>query len=101
MQADNELTLELNEQDPLDYVSSMQMQDEMQKWSMNEQKKMEESRRAHENKMENRRVKIDMIKIATDTLTENARSKPVADRDISSNQIKEFAEELINYVNQE
>jgi hypothetical protein len=42
-----------------------------------------------------------MIKVATDTLASNAKSKPADERDITALDIKSFAEELIEYINQE
>ena len=65
------------------------------------QQEMDESRRNHESHMEARRIKIDMIKVATDTLASNAKSKPADERDITALDIKSFAEELIEYINQE
>ena len=65
------------------------------------QKEMDESRRNHESQMASRRIKIDMIKVATDTLASNAKSKPADERDITALDIKSFAEELIEYINQE
>jgi hypothetical protein len=65
------------------------------------QRTSEETRRNHEKQMEFRRAKIDMIKVATDTLVSNSKSKPVDARDVTATDIKEFAEELIQYINQE
>ena len=65
------------------------------------QQEIETSRRNHETQMEMRRIKIDMIKVATDTLASNAKSKPADERDITALDIKSFAEELIEYINQE
>lgn len=65
------------------------------------QQEMDENRRNHERQMESRRTKVDMIKVATDTLVANAKSKPVDERDITALDIKTFADELIKYINQE
>ena len=65
------------------------------------QQEMDASRRNHESQMEIRRAKIDMIKVATDTLAANAKSKPVDERDITALDIKTFADELILYINEE
>lgn len=65
------------------------------------QQDLETSRRNHESQMEQRRTKIDMIKVATDTLAANAKSKPTDERDITASDITAFAEELIQYINQE
>jgi hypothetical protein len=62
--------------------------------------KIEEDRRNHEKQMELRRVKVDMIKVATDTLVSNSKSKPVEERDVSAEDIKEFADNLVQYINQ-
>jgi len=65
------------------------------------QQEMDENRRNHERQMESRRTKIDMIKVATDTLVANAKSKPADERDVTALDIKTFADELIKYINQE
>jgi hypothetical protein len=65
------------------------------------QQEMEQIRKNHETAMESRRIKIDMIKVATDTLTSNAKSKPADERDITALDIKTFAEDLVKYINQE
>jgi hypothetical protein len=52
-------------------------------------------RRAHELAMEARRAKLEAIRLAKETLIENARSKPVDSRDVSSADIITFANALI------
>jgi hypothetical protein len=79
----------------------LQRQQEMITQQAEQQKEMELSRRNHETQMESRRLKIDMIKVATDTLSSNAKSKPADERDITALDIKTFADELIEYINQE
>lgn len=74
---------------------------EQMKMQMNLQKELDENRRNYESKIERRRVKMDMVKIATDTLMANSRSKPVDARDVTASDITTFADELIQYVNQE
>lgn len=65
------------------------------------QKDLEEKRWNNERQMEMRRVKTDMVKVATDTLTSNARSKPVDARDVTALDIKTFADELVEFINQQ
>jgi hypothetical protein len=65
------------------------------------QQEMDTNRRNHESQMESRRIKMDMIKVATDTLAANAKSKPADERDVTASDIKTFADELIEYINQE
>jgi hypothetical protein len=79
----------------------LQRQQEMMELQTKSQRDLEQSRKNHETAMESRRIKIDMIKVATDTLTSNAKSKPVDERDITALDIKTFADELIQYINEE
>ena len=79
----------------------LQTQNDMINQQTMHQQEMELSRRNHEIKMEMRRTKIDMIRVATDTLAANAKSKPADERDITASDITAFAEELIEYINQE
>jgi hypothetical protein len=81
--------------------NQIQHQQEMINQQAAHQHEMETSRRNHETQMEMRRTKIDMIRVATDTLAANAKSKPADERDITASDIKTFAEELIDYINQE
>ena len=59
---------------------------------------IEADRRAHDIAMEARRTRADMIRLAKDILTENARNKPAEEAEITSAQITALADELINYV---
>ena len=43
-------------------------------------------------------AKIESVRLAKETLIENARSKPVGDRDISAEDITNFANTLTTYV---
>lgn len=43
-------------------------------------------------------ARIEMLKMAKETLIENARNKPVSDREISSDDIVAFATSLENYL---
>ena len=79
----------------------LQAQAEMMELQTKHQQDLEQSRRNHENQMEARRTKIDMVKVATDTLSFNAKSKPADERDITASDIKTFADELIQYINEE
>ena len=55
-------------------------------------------RRAHEVAMDVRRTRADMIRLAKDILTENARNKPAEEAEITAAQITALADELINHV---
>lgn len=66
-----------------------------------QQLELEVGRRNHELQLETRRTKVDMIKVATDTLASNAKTKPVDARDITALDIKTFADELMQYINEE
>lgn len=60
---------------------------------------IESSRRAHEIAMDRRRSRLEAIRLAKETLIENARSKPVDSRDITAEDITGFATQLDTYVN--
>ena len=79
----------------------LQAQTEMMELQTKHQQEMDASRRNHENQMETRRTKIDMVKVAMDTLASNAKSKPADERDITASDIKTFADELIQYIIEE
>ena len=59
---------------------------------------METTRHNNSLEIEFRRSKLEAIRLAKETLIENARSKPVDQRDISAEDIKNFAEVLITYI---
>jgi hypothetical protein len=46
------------------------------------------------------RVKLDAIRLAKETLIENARSKPVDSRDVAAADIQVFAQTLVSYINE-
>lgn len=89
--------LQLLVQDAVTRASGAQNQAQL----LEQQQEIELGRRNHETQLEARRSKIDMIKVATDTLASNAKSKPVDERDITAVDIKTFADELIQYINEE
>ena len=57
-------------------------------------------RQAHELAMEQRRAKLEMVRLAKETLIENDRSKPADERGVSASDITTFATALNTYVNQ-
>ena len=62
------------------------------------QQEIEADRRAHEVAIDARRTRADMIRLAKDILTENARNKPAEEAEITAAQITALADELINHV---
>ena len=62
------------------------------------QQETEKARREHEQEMEARRAKLELIRLAKETLIENARNKPVGEAAITAAEITTFAQELTNYV---
>ena len=46
-----------------------------------------------------RRAKLEAVRMARETLTENARTKPVDSREITANDITAFAQTIVDYVN--
>ena len=57
-------------------------------------------RRAHDVAMEQRRARLEAVRLAKETLIENARSKPVDARDVSAADVTAFANVLNQYINQ-
>lgn len=64
------------------------------------QEAREAGRRAHEIAMEQRRARLEAVRLAKETLIENARSKPVDARDVSATDVTTFANALNQYINQ-
>lgn len=62
------------------------------------QKAEEERRQAYEIVVELRRIKLESVRLAKETLIENARSKPVDNRDVTAEEIATFAQSLVAYV---
>jgi len=60
---------------------------------------IEAGRRAHEIAMESRRAKLETIRLAKETLIENARSKPADSRDVTPTDITAFAAVLVASIN--
>lgn len=48
--------------------------------------------------LQSKQAKIDAVRLAKETLIENSRSKPVDSRDIAAQDIINFAETLIAYI---
>lgn len=61
---------------------------------------VENARRNHELNLEIRRSKLETIRLAKETLLENARSKPIDSRDVTAEDIKSFAQVLVSYINE-
>ena len=57
------------------------------------------ARREHELKLESRRAKLDMVRLAKDALLENDRNKPTGERGVTAADITAFSDTLITYVN--
>jgi hypothetical protein len=62
------------------------------------QQESEKARWEHEQEMEARRAKLELIRLAKETLIENARNKPADEAGITAAEITTFAQELTNYV---
>ena len=59
----------------------------------------EAARRAHDVEMEQRRARLEMIRLAKETLIENDRNKPTGERGVTAADVTAFADTLIDYVN--
>jgi hypothetical protein len=64
------------------------------------QEAQDAGRRTHEIAMEQRRAKLDAVRLAKETLIENDRSKPTGERGVSAADITAFADTLNTYINQ-
>lgn len=60
---------------------------------------LDASRRLHELAVEQRRAKLEAVRLAKETLIENSRSKPVDSRDVSAEEITNYANTLVDYIN--
>jgi hypothetical protein len=60
---------------------------------------IEAGRRTHQIAMESRRAKLEAIRLAKETLIENARSKPADSRDVTPADITAFAAALVASIN--
>jgi len=60
----------------------------------NAHRAVEASRREHEMLMDKRRVKLELLRMARDTLAENARNKPAEEAGVTATDIVAFANEL-------
>ena len=63
------------------------------------QNMIENNRHANATQLEIRRSKLEAVRLAKETLIENARSKPVDARDVSAADIQAFAQTLVSYIN--
>ena len=59
---------------------------------------VENARNANQAALDAKRTKMDAVRLAKETLIENARNKPVDARDITAADITAFAQALIAYV---
>ena len=57
------------------------------------------ARREHEIAMDQRRAKLEAVRLAKETLLENDRNKPTGERGIMAADITAFADTLIDYIN--
>lgn len=63
------------------------------------QSTLEAARFAQQMMAEKPRMRLEALRMAKDVLTENARNKPVSERDITVDEITAFADTLVNYTN--
>jgi len=60
---------------------------------------IEDNRSSNIAAQEAKRAKLEALRMAKDILVENSRSKPVAERDITANEVVDFATILVAYAN--
>ena len=59
---------------------------------------VENARHANQMAMQAKQAKLEAVRLAKETLIENARSKPVDSRDVSAADITAFAQSLVSYI---
>lgn len=59
---------------------------------------VENARHANQMAADAKRAKLEAVRLAKETLIENARSKPVESRDVTAADITAFAQALVAYV---
>jgi hypothetical protein len=59
---------------------------------------MENARHANQMAAEQKRTRLEAVRLAKETLIENARNKPVEEAGVTAAEITVFAQELTNYV---
>jgi hypothetical protein len=69
-------------------------QQAMQQEQIASQQASEAARHEHEKDMESRRAKLELLRMAKETLVENARNKPVDEAVVTAADIVAFANEL-------
>lgn len=61
---------------------------------------MENLRHSHHLEVVQRNAKLEAVRLAQQVLIENARSKPVDSREVSAQDITNYAATLVNYINE-
>lgn len=65
---------------------------------MEQEKTRENSLHSNLLQLEDRRVRLEAIRLAKETLIENARSKPVDSREVAVSDIQSFANTLVEFI---
>ena len=60
---------------------------------------LESNRHANQLAVETKRMRLEAVRLAKETLIENARNKPIDNRDVTAADITAFADALTTYVN--
>jgi hypothetical protein len=58
----------------------------------------EAPKRANENAVRAENARLEAVRLAKEVLVENARSKPVGERDVTPEEVTAFAQTLVTYV---
>ena len=59
---------------------------------------LENARHANQMAVQAKQAKLEAVRLAKETLIENARSKPVDARDVTAADITAFAQTLVSYI---
>jgi hypothetical protein len=78
------------------FTAEQQLQLDMQ---IAAQRALENERHANQLELHTRQTRLEAVRLAKETLIENARSKPVDSREVTAAAINEFAESLVVSIN--
>lgn len=82
-----------------DVEEAVKLQHETDRIRLDYEFKQNQAQLEYNKSLESKKHKMELVRIAKDTLVENSRSKSVEERDISSEDIINFADSLFDYIN--
>jgi len=61
---------------------------------------VEAERHKNQTEIETKRMKMELVRLSKELLVENARSKPASEAGVTADDVKAYAETLVQYINQ-